>query len=85
MKNYITPDIIEVEAKDDYTLIIVFDTKEKKVFDMNNLIKNSKVYYRLKYLEYFKKIKPRGDTVEWENGEDVCPEKLYYESVKIEK
>lgn len=85
MKNYITPDIIEVEAKDDYTLIIVFDTKEKKVFDMNNLIKNSKVYYRLKDKEYFKKIKPRGDTVEWENGEDVCPEKLYYESVKIEK
>lgn len=85
MKNYITPDIIEVGAKDDYTLIIVFDTKEKKVFDMNNLIKNSKVYYRLKDKEYFKKIKPRGDTVEWENGEDVCPEKLYYESVKIEK
>ena len=85
MKNYITPDIIEVEAKDDYTLIIVFDTKEKKIFNMKKLIENNKIYFRLKGKDYFNKVKSRGDTVEWENGEDVCPEKLYYESVKIEK
>lgn len=52
---------------------------------MKQLIEENKAYYRLKNREYFKKVKPRGDTAEWENGEDICPEKLYYESRKTGK
>lgn len=47
---------------------------------MSNLIETNNYYANLKNSEYFKKIKPRGITVEWPNGEDVCPENLYYES-----
>ena len=35
--------------------------------------------------DYFKKVKPYNETVIWENGEDVCPEDLYYKSKTIEK
>ena len=35
--------------------------------------------------DYFKKVKPHNETVTWENGEDVCPEDLYYNSKKIKK
>ena len=75
--------LTEVKVLDNYLLKIVFATKEEKNFDMKNLIENNKVYFRLKNKEYFNKVKPRGETVEWENGEDVSPECLYYDSKSI--
>lgn len=83
MDKYITPDVLEVKVLDNYLLKIVFATKEEKIFDMKNLIENNKVYFRLKNKEYFNKVKPRGETIEWENGEDVSPESLYYDSKRI--
>ena len=83
MNKYITPDVLEVKVLDNYLLKIVFATKEEKIFDMKNLIENNKVYFRLKNKDYFNKVKPRGETIEWENGEDVSPESLYYDSKSI--
>ena len=50
---------------------------------MKELIDKIEYYNKLKNREYFKNVKPRGDTIEWENGEDVAPEKLYFDSVPI--
>ncbi len=83
MDKYITPDVLEVKALDDYLLKILFNTKEEKIFNMKNLIENNKIYFRLKDKDYFNKVKPRGETIEWENGEDVSPEILYYNSKSI--
>ena len=85
MDTYITPDVIKVNALDDYLLEVTFETKEIKIFDMKNLINNMEFYKRLKNKEYFKKVKPYNETVIWENGEDICPEDLYYKSKTIEK
>ena len=85
MNNYITPDVIKVKALDDYLLEVTFETKEIKIFDMKNLINNMEFYKRLKNKEYFKKVKPYNETVIWENGEDICPEDLYYNSKTMEK
>jgi len=76
----LTPDIIEVRALNNYCLYIKFQTGEEKIYNMEETINKLKFYYRLKNKKYFEKVKPRGDTVEWENGEDVAPEKLYFES-----
>ena len=51
---------------------------------MSNLIKNNKYYEKLKNREYFNKVFVRGTTVEWPNGEDVCPENLYNDSIEYE-
>ena len=83
MDKYITPDVLEVKVLDNYLLKIVFATKEEKIFDMKNLIENNKIYFRLKNKDYFNKVKPRGETIEWDNGEDVSPESLYYDSKSI--
>ena len=83
MNKYITPDILKVEALEDYSIKILFETKEEKIYDMKKLIKEEPFYKKLKSMEYFKKVKPRGETIEWENGEDVCPEDLYYNSKLI--
>ena len=71
----------------------------KKIEVLHNLIKNNGQNFNLteeqielakklnwvieKNKEYFKKVKPRGETIEWENGEDICPENLYYDSKLI--
>lgn len=79
----ITPDIIEVRALEKYYIYLKFKTGEEKVFDMTEHIEKIPYFKKLKSRQYFENVKPRGDTVEWENGEDVAPENLYYESISI--
>lgn len=82
---YITPDIIKVKALDEYYIYLKFKTGEEKVYNMAPCIDEIKYYKNLKNKDYFKNVKPRGCTIEWENGEDVCPENLYFESVEYSK
>lgn len=82
-KSYETPDIIGARALDNYLICLRYKTNEEKIYNMKKLIKENKFYNRLKNKEYFKKVKPRGDSIQWENGEDVAPENLYYDSVNI--
>ncbi len=77
----LTPDIIEVKALDNYNIYLKFKNGEEKIYDMTEHIKKIKYFNKLKNEKYFKRVKPRGDTVEWENGEDVAPENLYYDSI----
>lgn len=79
----IEPRPIEVKALEDFKLYIKFETGEEKIYDMKSWIKDYKFYYRLKDKEYFKRVKTRGCTISWENGEDVAPEELYNNSVII--
>lgn len=81
MSNYIEPNPIEVKSLENYCLYIKFADGKEKVYDMKPLIEKIKFYEKLKNKEYFKLVKPRGQSVEWPNGEDVCPESLYYDSV----
>jgi len=78
---YITPRIIEVKALKDYYIYLKFKTGEEKVYDMTKCIEEIEYYKKLKIRKYFEEVKPRGCTVEWKEGEDVCPENLYYESI----
>ena len=78
-----TPDIIEVRALEGFFIYIKFETGEEKVFDMTEHIEKIQFYNKLKKRKYFENVKPRGDTIEWEHGEDVAPEILYFESIPI--
>lgn len=79
------PDIIEVRALEKLYIYLKFDTGEEKIYDMTEHIEKILFFNKLKDRKYFEKVKPRGNTVEWENGEDVAPENLYYDSIPIEK
>ena len=81
--NYETPDILWVKALDNYLIYLKFKTNEEKIYDMKELINENKFYNKLKDKDYFKDVKIRGDSIEWENGEDVAPENLYYDSINI--
>lgn len=83
---YIVPEPIKVKAIEKYKLYIKFENGEEKILDMEEEL-NEKFYYKLKNYEYFKnvKISRTGITIEWEDGEDVAPENLYYDSKTIKK
>lgn len=81
----ITPDIVEVKALEQYQIYLKFSNGEEKIYDMKESIEKIKYFNKLKNRKYFENVKLRGDTVEWENGEDVAPENLYYESIPIKK
>ena len=81
--SYITPDIIEVKALEDYKIYIKFETNEEKIYDMKKIISKIEYYKKLKNIEYFNKVVTRGETIEWPGGEDGSPESLYYKSKPI--
>ena len=81
--NYETPDIIWVKSLDNYLIYLIYETKEEKIYDMKKLIKENEFYKRLLDKSYFKSIKIRGDSIEWNEGEDIAPENLYSKSIKL--
>ena len=82
-QNYETPDIIGVKALDNYLVYLKYETNDERIYNMEKLINENKFYAKLKDKIYFKKVKPRGDSIQWECGEDVAPESLYYDSVDV--
>lgn len=81
-RKYITPDIIEIKLLEDYKIYIKFKTKEEKIYNMKDNLK-IKIYSKLNNLDYYKKARIFGDTITWPDGEDIAPEKLYYDSMPI--
>jgi hypothetical protein len=81
---YIVPNPIEVRAIEKYKIYIKFKNGEEKILDMKEML-DKKYYQKLKDYEYFKnvKISKTGITIEWEDGEDIAPENLYYDSNAI--
>lgn len=77
---YIVPKPIKIKVLENYKIWIKFENEEKKIFDMKKYI-NEKFYQKLRNEEYFKKVKIFENTIQWENGEDIAPENLYYDSI----
>ncbi len=75
----VTPRVKDVKALDDKCIYVKFEDGKERIYNMSTLIETNEFYSRLKNKEYFKLVKPRGVTVQWPNGEDVCPEDLYGE------
>ncbi|MCD8363004.1 MAG: DUF2442 domain-containing protein [Lachnospiraceae bacterium] len=69
-----------VSALSNYRLRILFDNGETKIFDVKPYIKGS-WYGELGDTTYFKSVFANGYSVEWANGQDICPDELYYDSV----
>ena len=77
---YIVPKPVEIKVLENYKLWLKFENGEQKIFNMEKYI-HEKFYQKLKNRKYFERVKVSENTIEWENGEDVAPENLYYDSV----
>ena len=76
------PTAIAVKAEKDYILRVTFDNGEIKFFDVKPYIRGE-WYSELKDTAYFSNVHTNGYTVEWANGQDLCPDELYYNSIVV--
>lgn len=70
----------DVKAIDNYKLILTFENKEVKLFDMNPYL-NQGIFKDLKDENLFKAVKVSFDSIEWPNQADIDPETLYKDSI----
>ena len=73
------PRIKEVHPSDDYTLNIIFDNNEERVFDVKPYLDKG-IFKQLKDRRIFNSVKPFLGSIQWMNGSDFCPDTLYLES-----
>ena len=73
------PRVKDVKSTDDYKLVLTFTNNEVKIFDVTPYLEKG-FFKQLKDKSYFKNVKPFMDSVQWQNGQDFCPDTLYLES-----
>ena len=73
------PTVIKVIPQDNKILYLEFDNDEQKQFDVKPYIKGS-WFGKLNDDTYFKTVNPTGYTIEWADGQDICPDDLYFNS-----
>ena len=66
----------EVEARDDYTLLLTFEDGERKIFDMKPYLDRG-VFRELKDIVMFRTARICFSSVSWANDADFDPEALY--------
>ena len=74
------PRVKDVKPNPDYTLIIVFDNNERKVFDVKPYLDKG-IFKELKDLKFFNAVRPFLGSIEWPNGQDFCPDTLYLDGI----
>lgn len=73
---------IMVKALENFLLYIKFKNGEEKIYDMKELLKFD--YYKdLRDRNIFKQVKVFGITLLWPTGQDIAPEKIYFDSIPI--
>ena len=74
--------ILEIEVLADYIMNIVFETGEKKAFDLKPYIQNG-VFKELQNESYLRSVKNRGYFVEWPHEQDLSSDTLYIEGLAL--
>ena len=75
-------DVISVHTRDDYTLELVFENDEKRIFDMKPFLEK-KPFVKLLNSPLFFKASVKYGTVVWPGNLDIAPETLWARSVPI--
>ena len=76
------PRVMAVKPNPDYTLTLQFTNGETKSFDVRPYLDKG-IFRELKDLHNFNAVKPFLGSVQWRNGQDLCPDTLYMDSVAI--
>jgi hypothetical protein len=78
----VNPRVKQVRSTDDYKLMLVFTNDEHRVYDCSALLEFG-VFKELRDRSYFKQAKVIHGTVAWPREQDICPDTLYLDSVKV--
>lgn len=76
------PRVIKVSTTNNYQLNLLFSNGEQRVYDCSKLL-GFGVFKELKNKHYFTQVRVVDGTVVWPNEQDICPDTLYLDSVKL--
>jgi len=74
--------VIDVTANTDFSLELTFDDGSIRRFDMKPYL-DFPAFRSLKDVKRFTDVKVEHGTVTWASGQDISPDTVYLESVKI--
>ncbi len=74
------PRVKAVKPNPDYTLTLLFTNDEVRLFDVKPYL-GLGIFAELKDLSLFNTVKPFLGSIQWQNGQDFCPDTLYLDSV----
>jgi len=77
------PKITEVNPLVDYKVMLVFDTGERKIFDVFPYI-SGEWFGKLMDINFFNTVRVSGNTIEWAGGQDIAPHELYDDSIPVQ-
>ena len=76
------PTAVKVVPLSDHRVAVTFDNGQEKVFDVKPYIKGS-WYGALMDEAFFKSVRVNGFSIEWADGQDICPDELWENSVPL--
>lgn len=76
------PRVVAVRPQPDYTLTLTFANDEVKTFDVKPYL-NIGIFRELQDRGIFNSVRPFLGSIQWQNGQDFCPDTLYLESVPV--
>ena len=72
------PRVKKVKPNSDYTLTLTFQNGEVKIFDVKPYLDKG-IFKELRDKSLFNSVKPFLGSIQWQNGQDFCPDTLYIE------
>lgn len=76
------PRVRNVVPQADYKLEITFTNGEVGVFDCTHLV-DFGVFREFQDISYFNRARVQHGTVVWPHEQDICPDTLYEDSIKL--
>jgi hypothetical protein len=77
------PRVKAVRVGPDYTLFLTFSNGEVRVFDMTPYL-DIGIFRELRDPSLFNSVRAFLGSIQWRNGQDLCPDTLYEESNRVE-
>jgi len=74
------PRVKEVKPNSDYTLTLTFTNDEVRIFDVAPYLDKG-IFTQLRDLSIFNTVKPCLGSIQWQTGQDFCPDMLYLDSI----
>jgi len=80
MRYAMNPRVRGVRPNDNFTITVTFDNGEVRVFDVKPYLDYG-IFRELKDPRAFNSVRPFLGSVQWQNGQDFCPDTLYQQGV----
>jgi hypothetical protein len=77
----VNPRVKSVKPNPDYTLTLTFTDGEIRIFDVKPYLDKG-IFRELRDMSVFNSVKPFLGSIQWQGGQDFCPDTLYLEGTK---